>query len=68
MNSVRVLLASDLSLPRAGLRLILESIPGFTIVGEVVRAAAAAEQIGVMQPEVVVILSDHPKLAQGLPY
>ncbi len=55
MNSVRVLLASDLSLPRAGLRLILESIPGFTIVGEVVRAAAAAEQIGVIQPDVVVM-------------
>jgi two-component system response regulator NreC len=55
MEPIRLLLASDLALPRAGLRLLLESIPGFVIVGEVDQASVISEQIKLILPAVVVM-------------
>ncbi len=55
MESIRLLLASDYALPRAGLRLLLESVSGFVVVGEVAQASSLAEQINLAQPDVVVM-------------
>lgn len=55
MDSIRLLLASDYTLPRAGLRLLLESTSGFVVVGEVDRADSLSEQIRLAQPNVVVM-------------
>lgn len=55
MDSIRLLLASDLALPQAGLRLLLGSISGFVIVGEVNQASVISEQIKLTQPNVVVM-------------
>ena len=55
MESIRLLLVSDYALPRAGLRLLLESVSGFVVVGEVAQASSLAEQINLAQPDVVVM-------------
>ncbi len=55
MESLRLLLASDYALPRAGLRLLLESISGFVVVGEINQAGSLSEQIKLVQPNVVVM-------------
>ena len=55
MESLRLLLASDYALPRAGLRLLLESVSGFVVVGEINQAGSLSEQIKLVQPNVVVM-------------
>ncbi|MCX7418312.1 MAG: response regulator transcription factor [Planctomycetia bacterium] len=55
MGSLRLLLASDYALPRAGLRLLLESVSGFVVVGEIDQAGLLSEQIKLVQPNVVVM-------------
>lgn len=55
MESLRLLLASDYALPRAGLRLLLESVSGFVIVGEIDQAGSLSEQTKLVQPNVVVM-------------
>ena len=55
MNPIRVLLADDHTLIRAGLRMVVSSQPGFTVVGEANdgrEAVALAEQL---KPDVVVM-------------
>ncbi len=55
MSAVRVLLADDHTLVRAGLRKLLESVPGFEVVGEAgdgLALLALAEQL---QPQLVLM-------------
>ena len=51
--SIRVLLVDDQSLVRAGFRIILESEPGITVVGEAADGAAAIRQAAILQPDVI---------------
>ena len=51
----RVLLADDHTLVRAGVRRILESQPGFEVVGEVADGAAALAALAKTRPDVLVL-------------
>ena len=53
--TVRVLIADDQALVRAGFRLILDSQPGIDVVGEAVNGAAAVSLAGQLQPDVVLM-------------
>jgi DNA-binding NarL/FixJ family response regulator len=51
--AVSVLLVDDQELVRAGFRIILESEPGITVVGEASDGVAAVEQAQALQPDVI---------------
>jgi len=53
MSPVRVLLADDHSILRAGIRTILQEIPGVTVVGEAQDGREALDQIKTLRPDVV---------------
>ncbi len=55
MNTTRVLLADDHTLVRAGLRKLLESIPGMEVVGEAGDGLALLELAEKLQPKVVLM-------------
>jgi DNA-binding NarL/FixJ family response regulator len=52
-SDIRVLLADDHDLVRAGFRIILESEPGITVVGEASNGADAVELARTLRPDVV---------------
>jgi DNA-binding NarL/FixJ family response regulator len=52
---IRVLLADDQSLVRAGFRMILTSEPDFEVVGEVGDGLEAVEQVALRRPDVVLM-------------
>jgi DNA-binding NarL/FixJ family response regulator len=52
---IRILLADDQPLVRTGFRMILETEPGFEVVGEAVDGADAVRQAGRLRPDVVVM-------------
>jgi DNA-binding NarL/FixJ family response regulator len=51
--NVRVVLADDQVLVRAGFRVILESEPGISVVGEAADGAAAVDAVLTHRPDVV---------------
>ena len=53
--SVRVLIVDDHGMMRAGLRMLLESHPGFTVVGEAATCADALALTTGTHPEVIVL-------------
>jgi DNA-binding NarL/FixJ family response regulator len=55
LNTTRVLLADDHTLVRAGLRKLLESIPGMEVVGEAGDGLALLELAEKLQPKVVLM-------------
>ncbi len=55
MNSIRVLLADDHTLVRAGLRKLLESMPGIEVVGEASDGLELLELAEKLQPQVVLM-------------
>lgn len=55
MNAVRILLADDHALVRAGIRLIIDGIDGFTVVAEARNGREAVELAALHQPDVVVM-------------
>lgn len=55
MNSIRVLIADDHELVRAGLRLLLEKISGLEVVGEAANGREALQQIEKLAPHVVLM-------------
>jgi DNA-binding NarL/FixJ family response regulator len=52
---IRVVLADDHTLVRAGVRRILDGQPGLTVVGEVADGRAALEAIQTLEPDVLVL-------------
>ena len=62
MKAVRVLLADDHRLMRAGLRLVVEQHPGFTVVAEADDGRQAVEMAGSLAPDVVVMDIGMPNL------
>src|SRR3954453_14337150 len=66
MTDIRVLLVDDEELVRFGLRTVLESVGGFTVVGEAGDGAAAVRAARELRPDVVLIDIRMPVL-DGLP-
>jgi DNA-binding NarL/FixJ family response regulator len=54
-ENIRVLLVDDQELVRYGLRLVLESAPGFVVVGEAANGAQAIHAAGRLQPDIVLM-------------
>lgn len=59
---VRVVLADDHNLVRAGVRRILDGQPGMTVVGEVGEGRAALEAVETLQPDVLVLDLTMPQM------
>ncbi len=63
MKPIRILLADDHNVMRRGLRLLLESQPGFTVVGEASDGRQAVDQAEALNPDVVVLDIAMPNLS-----
>ena len=61
-KSIRVLLADDHSLVRAGIRALLEKLPGVTVTGEASDGREAIDLIKTQQPDVVLLDISMPGL------
>jgi NarL family two-component system response regulator YdfI len=59
---IRILIADDHLIVREGLRLILETEPGFELVGEAVDGSDALRQASELQPDVVLMDLRMPKM------
>jgi DNA-binding NarL/FixJ family response regulator len=55
MEPIRVLIADDQTIARAGLRTLLESLPGIEIAGEAEDGAQVVEMAGALQPDVILM-------------
>lgn len=64
--SIRVLLADDHSLIRAGVARLLASLPGIEVVGEVGDGQAALDMVAQLMPDLVILDVNMPGLS-GLP-
>jgi DNA-binding NarL/FixJ family response regulator len=63
VKPIRILLADDHNVIRRGLRLLLESQPGFSVVGEAADGRQAVEQAEALKPDVVVLDIAMPNLS-----
>lgn len=63
MKEIRILLADDHNVMRAGLKLLLESHPGFRVVSEAAEGSQAVENALATKPDVVVMDIAMPKLS-----
>jgi len=63
VKQIRILLADDHNVMRKGLRLLLESQPGFTVVAEAADGRQAVEQAEATSPDVVVLDIAMPNLS-----
>src|SRR4051812_23973778 len=55
MDTIRILIADDQTITRSGLRNLLESVPGFEIVGEAGSGAEAIQMAAASQPDVILM-------------
>jgi len=62
MSKIRILLADDHTVMRAGLRLLLQREPGFTVVGEAEDGRRTVELADAEKPDVVVMDIAMPRL------
>lgn len=63
MTKIRILLADDHNVMRKGLRLLLESQPGFSVVAEAADGRQAVEQAEALEPDVAVLDITMPNLS-----
>ncbi len=63
MKTIRILLADDHKVMRRGLRLLLESQPGFSVVAEASDGREAVEQAEATQPDIAVLDIAMPNLS-----
>jgi two-component system, NarL family, response regulator NreC len=63
VEQIRILLVDDHNVMRRGLRLLLESQPGFVVVGEAADGRQAVEQAEATKPDVVVLDIAMPHLS-----
>src|ERR1700742_976177 len=63
MNPIRILLADDHTVMRRGLRLLLESQPGYHVVAEAADGREALAQAEATQPDVAVMDIAMPNLS-----
>jgi two-component system response regulator NreC len=63
LKQIRILLADDHNVMRRGLRLLLESQPGFSVVGEAADGRNAVELAKATNPDVVVLDIAMPQLS-----
>jgi len=63
VKSIRILLADDHNMMRAGLRLLLERQPGFSVVSEASDGRQAVDQAEATKPDVVVLDVAMPNLS-----
>ena len=63
VKQIRILLADDHTVMRRGLRLLLESQPGFSVVGEASDGRQAVEQAEATHPDVIVLDIAMPNLS-----
>jgi two-component system response regulator NreC len=63
VKQIRILLADDHNVMRRGLRLLLESQPGFSVVGEAADGRQAVEQAELAKPDVAVLDIAMPHLS-----
>jgi two-component system response regulator NreC len=63
MKHIRILLADDHNIMRKGLRLLVESQPGFSVVGEAADGREAVEQATATRPDVIVLDIAMPNLS-----
>jgi len=63
VKKIRILLADDHNVMRKGLRLLLESQPGFIVVGEASDGHQAVERAEATKPDVVVLDIAMPRLS-----
>jgi two-component system response regulator NreC len=63
LKKIRILLADDHNVMRRGLRLLLESQPGFAVVGEAADGRQAVEQAELTKPDVAVLDIAMPHLS-----
>lgn len=62
MSSLRILLADDHTLVRAGFRALLDGIPDFEVVGEADNGHEALRLIGELNPDVAIVDISMPEL------
>jgi len=62
MSGIRVLLADDHRLIRAGLRLVIEKEPGFVVIGEADDGKQAVAMAGTLKPDAAVLDIGMPNL------
>jgi DNA-binding NarL/FixJ family response regulator len=63
VKPIRILLADDHTVMRRGLRLLLESQPGFSVVAEAADGRQAVEQAEATKPDVAVVDIAMPNLS-----
>jgi DNA-binding NarL/FixJ family response regulator len=63
VTKIRILLADDHNVMRKGLRLLLESQPGFSVVAEAADGRQAVEQAEALEPDVAVLDITMPNLS-----
>lgn len=62
MSELRVLLADDHALMRAGLRALIQEMAGVAVVGEAADGAEALRQIGELRPDIALVDISMPRL------
>ena len=67
MNAIRVILADDHALVRAGIRALLEKLPGIEVVGEAAHGREALELIRKSTPNLVLLDISMTELAGSKP-
>jgi DNA-binding NarL/FixJ family response regulator len=62
MNPIRVLIADDHDLVRAGFRVLLQKLPGIEVIGEASDGRQALQLVGALKPDLVIMDIAMPEL------